>query len=215
MSGNRLLSKQRLPLLLMCLTGAVAGTGLGLLGRRVLAKTHGAASAGQTSAASEIQSGNLVHQGNPSLPAGSGKAGAEAKAETITTALARDKGLDYWLHLLAAADGSPAEVLARLIDSVKDEPVALSLLGARWAQLDPVGMFAALKARVPKSRYSSPDSTPEDELQGILVNEWFRQDPAALIEALDGTAGVEEWRNCGVPKRCSSSFWARRIRSRL
>lgn len=184
MSGQRFPFQRRVPLLL-CVTGAVAGTGLGLLGRRVLAKPdHGAAA--QVSAVSEILSGPDSRQPVPARPSVPGKAGAEA----IAASLAGEKGLDYWLHLLAAADGSSAEVISRLIDSLKDEPAALSLLGERWAQLDPDGMFAALKARGP-DRYHFDSSHPIDELERILAQEWFKKSPESLISALNATDGPQ------------------------
>lgn len=185
MTGSRFIASRWMPWL-MGVAGAAAGIALGLAGRAVLTKVSPAVPNVQSVASAETLSGNRDHQDSRALTAG------REKADTIVTALSNDTGLEYWLHLLAAADGSSADVLARLLDSLKDEPAALSLLGARWAQLDPAGMFSALKLQGPDHAHFDSSSPPGRALEKIMAEEWFRQNPEALIKALSATDGPYE-----------------------
>lgn len=180
------LSRHRAPVLL-CLAAAVAGTGLGWLGRSVRSRASSRASSGGSASTSE--SANSLSSGDrqrretaPGSP--------RPLSTSITSGLARNKGVDYWLFLLGGAENASPSVLAKLLDSILCEPAATRLLGTRWAQLDPAGMFAMLKSHTSKKGEFSTDSpagTLSGELQKILAAEWLQQDPEALIRALGGT----------------------------
>ncbi|MES2707656.1 MAG: hypothetical protein V4726_13765 [Verrucomicrobiota bacterium] len=173
--------------LLLCAAAAVAGTGLGWLGR--------AARDGGPHETSAPPAATAVEKTAAAKPAAGKRllTPAEQKAEALALRLSADKGVKYWLRLLGAAETAPSALLARLADSLEKEPAALRLLGTRWAQEDAGGMFAALKARAAKdppwfaSRRPGPGFA---ELQKILVGEWFRQNPEALMAALGGTIKV-------------------------
>lgn len=204
MPGKPFLLKLRAPLL-MGLAGALAGGGLGHLGRWALAKpapaatpppaatataTATAAAASKSPAVPSDLSGKPASRSAPGAPVASDEAGV------LSAALAGEKGVDYWLHLFSVADKAPGHVLGRLMDSLKNEPAVRDLLATRWAQRDPEGMFAALKLREPKdpSDSDSQSGNQEAQLQRIVVDEWFRQNPESLISALGGIRGLDSMR---------------------
>lgn len=167
--------------------------GLGLLGRRIF---------GAGPARPDLQLQSQSSQASfPAAEAAPGSwqgaqpgkrlplSGAARQAEFLIAALSQDKGTDYWIHLLSAADRSPAGVLSHLIQFLGNEPAAQMLIGERWAQLDPQGMLAALGKINPSDSAASALSFQGGELQRILAREWFRRDPEALIRALDGMDG--------------------------
>lgn len=172
--------------LLLCAAAAAVGTGLGWLGR---AAQVGARPDTSNPLATDV-SGSMV----TTTAAGKNRfAPDERKAEALALKLASDKGVKYWLRLLAAAETAPSPLLAKLTSSLENEPAALSLLGTRWAQLDPGGMFSALKTRAAETRFWSSGARLDPgfaKLQQILVGEWFRQNPEALITALADTKAL-------------------------
>lgn len=190
MSGKKLPFSRFMGPLLLCVLAAVAGTGLGWLGRSMRGNAFPAASGKTAENVAKIPAASSAEAAEISRAAG-------RRAEALHAILTGKKGVGYWLRLLAAAENAKAPELARLIDLLGDEPAALSVLGIRWAQLDAPGMFAALKRWSQgdgKSSTAFKSAHVSGDLQKILTGEWLRQNPDALIDALHSTNGMNGMR---------------------
>lgn len=179
-------SKSRAPLLL-CAGAAAAGLGTGRLVRSFVNPPVGNAGARLPGSTRPVSGDGPASLEISAIP-------AERMGAFPADGSARSQGVPYWLFLLGSAENATPAALARLLDSIENEPAAVNLLGGRWSQVDPVGMFALLLSRASKTespRTGSAAEAREESLQKILVAEWFRQDPEALIEALGGTKTVE------------------------
>lgn len=178
------LKKGRIPAL-MALAGALAGLGLGRLGRSM--NDHGTA-VGAPAPHQENQSvrGRRTGSGEAEGPA---PETAAREARDITVRAGRRTGVERWLELLASAECASVPVLAELTELLRGEPAALEMVGARWAELDPRDLLSALRRKsLEPSRMPGvhgPDSG-QKALQRILAAAWFRKNPAELLAALNG-----------------------------
>ncbi|MES2707661.1 MAG: hypothetical protein V4726_13790 [Verrucomicrobiota bacterium] len=178
----------------LLLAAALTGIGLGRLGRHRLDHSAAAAAAATaaTARATADPAGPSRATPEAALPGGPGHAPGLLETLSARTAaqLSRNRGADYWLYLLAATENAPPDLLARLLDSLGGEPSATTLLGRRWAQLDPAGMLAFLKSRPFSKDNRLTDSATgrqDRNLQQVLAQEWLRKDSGALFAALSRT----------------------------
>ena len=93
-------------------------------------------------------------------------------------------GAKRWLLLVSAAERASAAEMSTLIRIAKDDPAAIQMLAARWAELDPSGMFSSLYAD-----YLLPANTPGalpslGMLTDVLFEQWAKNDLPAAIRAL-------------------------------
>ncbi len=174
-----------LPTLILCLTGAAAGTGLGWLLRGAPARGSGP---DKSSAASQAESAASERARN------AGAAGeAKDSPDDVAAELARQKGAMRWLYLLGAADKASAADMPALIRAARDLPGATRMLGVRWAEMDPQHMFRTLCAEYARNK-SGGSLADEYALRSILFETWAKQNPEAAIAALNDRSvlpGVE------------------------
>ena len=93
-------------------------------------------------------------------------------------------GAKRWLLLVSAAEHATAAEMSTLIRIARDDPAAVRMLAARWAELDPSAMFSSLYAD-----YLLPENTPGalpslGTLTDVLFEEWAKHDLPAAIRAL-------------------------------
>jgi hypothetical protein len=94
------------------------------------------------------------------------------------------KGARRWLLLLSFAEKATAADIAALIRSVGPDSTAVRMLAARWAELDPLHMFASIygDSVLPED---SPNAFPErSELGTVLFEEWAKRDLGTAVKAL-------------------------------
>ena len=90
------------------------------------------------------------------------------------------KGVTRWLAWLEAVEKAVPSDFPRLARLAQDNPAALRMVAARWAEVAPRHMYDCLVAA---SR--GPAELPIRELWNILVKEWTKRDPEAVIAALN------------------------------
>lgn len=169
-----------LPTVLLCLSGAIAGTGIGWLLR-----------GGPVPRNPNAISGSAVS--GAASPAGTGKTTPAARASTnhsdkdgLAAELARQTGALRWLYLLGAAEKATAADMQQLLRAADGMPGALRMLAVRWAELDPQHMFRTLCADASRYRAGGEaDLTANYDLPHILFEEWTKKDPEAAIAALN------------------------------
>ena len=93
-------------------------------------------------------------------------------------------GAKRTLLLVSAAEHASAAEMSTLIRIARDDPAAIQMLAARWAELDPSAMFSSLYAD-----YLLPNNTPGAlpslrTLSDVLFEEWAKNDLPAAIRAL-------------------------------
>jgi hypothetical protein len=89
------------------------------------------------------------------------------------------------LLLLASAEKATAADMPALIYSVGPDSIAIRMLGARWAQLDPKHMFNAIYADS-FSPEDSPGAFPyRSQLGTVLFEEWAKLDLAGAVKVLN------------------------------
>jgi hypothetical protein len=94
-------------------------------------------------------------------------------------------GAKRTLLLVSAAEHATAAEMSTLIRIARDDPAAVRMLAARWADLDPAGMFSSLYAD-----YLLPENMPGTlpsryDLTSVLFEQWAKSDVAGAIKALN------------------------------
>lgn len=165
-----------LPTILLCLTGAATGAGLGWLLRGAVPSVTANVGTGSSTTAVAATSAPRP----PSLSVQS----TDDNADTLTAELARREGPMRWLYLLGAADQASAADMPALLRAAKGLPGATRLLATRWAELDPQHMFRTLCADY--ARHRSGGSLAHDwQVRGPLFETWVKTDREAAIAALN------------------------------
>lgn len=108
---------------------------------------------------------------------------AQSAAEEFAAQFHLTKGAERWLLLITAAEKARAADMPRLLDLADGNEAIVRMLSTRWAELSPRHMFDSLLARMVQDRRG--DST----LFEVLLTEWMKRDPSALIAALSETSG--------------------------
>jgi len=161
----------------------VAAAGLGLsVGMALRGKAHIPSGAEQHSAStgeSVFAHAKLLNGGKHSA------ATVQTDDSPLATKLARDlsmsTGVTRWLYWLDAIQKAGTNDFRRLALMAKGNGVALRLLAARWAEVDPRHMFGAIVAGAREG-----SAFPANELGSVLFDEWPKRDPEAVIAALNG-----------------------------
>jgi hypothetical protein len=120
----------------------------------------------------------------PNKLAGPNEGGAQPEvylsaAAKLERALATSKGVVQWLHWMEAIEKASLADMPRLAQLAGKNQTALRLVAARWLELNPRNMFDYL---VKGSESGGFGAGPLEE---ILLNDWAKKDPQALIKALD------------------------------
>jgi hypothetical protein len=93
-------------------------------------------------------------------------------------------GVTRWLYWLEAIERATPADFPRLARLAKGNPTATRMLAERWAQLAPRHMFDALVAE-----WKNRGGWASRELADVLLQEWLKRDPNAVIAALNETNG--------------------------
>ena len=93
-------------------------------------------------------------------------------------------GAKRWLLLVSASERASAGEMSTLIRIARNDPAAIRMLAAHWADLDPSAMFSSLYAD-----YLLPENTPgalpsRGTLSDVLFEQWAKNDLPAAIRAL-------------------------------
>jgi hypothetical protein len=122
-------------------------------------------------------------------PPSSSKSRASALATTLESDLSLSSGVTRWLVWMTAVEKASLDDFPHLARLAKDIPGAVRMLGARWIELSPQGLFdACLHAEVDGPGF------PANELAQLLFTEWPKSDPDGVIAALSGTSIPQGWR---------------------
>jgi hypothetical protein len=99
---------------------------------------------------------------------------------SVAAQLERDlvlsKGVTRWLCWMNAIEKASLADMPRLTRLAGDKPALLRLLAARWMDLDPRNFFNTLA--------KAGNEMAIDPLARILLSEWSKRDPAAVLKAL-------------------------------
>lgn len=105
------------------------------------------------------------------------------KADPRAEEYRASKGAERWLHLMTWAEKATLDDMPRLIRLAKGNDEALSLLAARWIEMNPRHMFDTLA----KAAWSGDYLGDTQELLNKLFEEWPKRDLNAAIAALSET----------------------------
>jgi hypothetical protein len=104
----------------------------------------------------------------------------------LATKLERDlsmsSGVTRWLYWLEALEKAAPGDFPRLARLAQGNATAMRFVAARWVEVDPRHMFDTLVAAS-----KSGSSFPTEELATVLLEEWPKRDPEAVIAALNTT----------------------------
>ncbi len=106
--------------------------------------------------------------------------------------LASYSGVIRWLHWVEAVEKAAPADFPRLARLAQDNPAALQLVAARWAEIAPRHFLERLVAAAKEGR------GPVQQLARVLFQEWPKRDPEGAIAALSdsGNGGVSrDWRD--------------------
>jgi hypothetical protein len=111
-------------------------------------------------------------------------AGARSIDPKLAQDLKAEKGAKRWLLLLSAAEHATAKEMPGLIRAAGNDSAAARMLGARWAELDPMHMFRSMHVE-----FLQPDGSPgalpdRHGLMDTLFEHWSKNDPQALLRTL-------------------------------
>lgn len=95
--------------------------------------------------------------------------------------LSMSSGVTRWLYWLEAIEKAVLPDFPRLARLANGNTTAARLLAARWVELDPRHLFDTIVAARDGRGF------PSGELDSVLLAEWPKRDPDAVIAALSGT----------------------------
>ncbi len=161
--------KRSLLIVLSAIAGLLAGFAL-----RALRQQHGATAANSSIAnSSSAQAGTHANTGYPNHRE------ANALATKLKSELAVSDGVTRWLLWITAVEKATPKDFPHLARMAKDIPGAVAILGARWLEADPQGLFEACM--------SGDAGFPREELGDLLFREWPKKDPEAVLAVLKAT----------------------------
>jgi hypothetical protein len=145
-----------------------------------------------TDAPTEPQNGRPLVAGEPRPSSSAGGAPKDGTAmprrdfdEAIGEAIRAETGAKRWLLLLSAAEKASAQDMPALIRMVGEDSVAIRMLGARWAELDPKHMFISLCADYLLPEGAAGALPGRYMLSDVLFEQWTRSDLPGAIKALN------------------------------
>ncbi|MCB1096647.1 MAG: hypothetical protein KDN22_13805 [Verrucomicrobiae bacterium] len=105
--------------------------------------------------------------------------------------LSSSSGASRWLHWVGAAESATLADLPRLARLSEGRPAAISMLVARWRELDPADLLRVVGEQANDPRF------PTMELAQELLDEWVKSDPAAVAAAMrdSESAEIHRWRH--------------------
>ena len=168
----------------------VAAAGLGLTVGSALQRTCGGgrpaakAAIPAHGAASAVEAGVELHEGG-------GRVDDSVRATRLED-LSMCAGVTRWLHWLDDLEKAAPADFPRLARLATGNPAAMRLLAERWVQTAPRQMFDAIVAA---SRGKA--GAASRELTDVLLEEWPKRDPNAVIAALNEVSEFEmqpRWR---------------------
>lgn len=104
--------------------------------------------------------------------------------EVLVQAMKTEKGAKRWLVMFSAVEKATAFDMPALIRAAGDDPAMSRMLAARWAELDPRGMFhwVSTDYLLPEG---SPNALPNRWiLADVLFEEWTKRDLNGAIKAV-------------------------------
>jgi hypothetical protein len=122
---------------------------------------------------------------NTKAVATASNAGERPASAALTEAVRKATGAHKWLLLASAAEHATVKDLPGLIRLAGEDDVAVRMLAARWAELNPRHMFSSLYAD-----FMLPDGSPAAlpsrwALTDALFEQWTKTDPAAVVKAMN------------------------------
>jgi hypothetical protein len=131
----------------------------------------------------------LPHSSKPaSTPASSAAAPVSETEDLIegplATAYRSATGAKRWLLLVSAAEHATAAEMSTLIRIARDDSAAVRMIAARWAELDPVGMFSSLYADYLLPENAKGTLPSRWILSDVLFEQWSKSDLPAAVKAL-------------------------------
>lgn len=117
---------------------------------------------------------------SPALQEGS------ALAAKLRTDLSMSDGVTRWLHWMTAVEKATPKDFPHLARLAKDIPGAVAILGARWIEIDPQGLFEACM-----DGNTGGPGFPSDELGTMLFQTWPQKDPDAALAVLKANPSIQ------------------------
>ena len=113
-----------------------------------------------------------------------------ALADRLEADLSLSTGVTRWLLWMTAVEKASLSDYPRLALLAKDLPGALRMLGAQWVKLDPRHMFDS----VLELADSDALGQARHQLSDVLLSEWPKSDPEAVLNAFGGRGVPSAWR---------------------
>ncbi len=115
-----------------------------------------------------------------------------ALATKLAHDLAMSSGVTRWLYWAEALEKAAPGDFPRLLKLAKDNPGAMRFVATRWAQVAPQSFFNYLAGV-----FKAGATRDFWDLSSILFRTWAKQDPDALIAAINnaGDFGSKNWRD--------------------
>lgn len=135
------------------------------------------------SSASAGQGGAL---GVPASAPGRLTTASSALADKLRTDLSLSHGVTRWLLWMTAVEKAGPGDFPQLARMAQELPGALNMLGARWIELDPAGLFAICRDPV-----EAGAGFPANELAQLLMETWPKKDPDAVLAALRSSSNLQ------------------------
>jgi hypothetical protein len=104
--------------------------------------------------------------------------------ETLAQALKTETGARRWVLMFAALEKATAFDIPGLIRAAGNDSAMTRMLAARWAELDPLGMFQSIQADYLLPEGSSAALPNRWVLSDVLFTEWIKRDSQAVFDAV-------------------------------
>lgn len=141
---------------------------------------------GTGDAASASASSQNAAAANAARPGPGGRPpGDTGLTEKLKTDLSLSHGVTRWLVWMTAVEKAGPRDYAQLARMGKDMPGALNMLGARWIDQDPAGLFELCTDPA-----KAGSGFPANELGQLLMDTWPKKDPDAVLAALKNSSGL-------------------------
>lgn len=163
--------------------GLAAGFGISALRQPAGSASSDSTASGSAKAAAASDN---TAAGNASRPGPGGRPpGGSGLTDKLRTDLSLTHGVTRWLVWMTAVEKAGPNDYAQLARMAKDLPGALNMLGARWIDRDPAGLFELCKDPA-----QAGSGFPGNELGQLLMENWPKKDPDAVLAALKNSTGL-------------------------
>lgn len=186
----------RFPVMLLAI---FAGLALGHLLRRSVVLWGGTGdgrgffpSADETSGGSSTETAKGAVGEKPELkPQPPGGGGTACDLKELSTRLALAPRVERCLLLAAAVERAPLSQLVELLGLAAQDPLAQDMITVRWAQRNPDHLWRSMvQAFKPDQDGGTAFGMNFITLSGMVLKNWVRQDPQAVVALLENGKGV-------------------------